>query len=390
MSPPFLILRTLPIAIALAAAPAASQAALLGFDVKAGLDKGTIEFLKAYPANVRTEFVAAVDQSLDRFDQSAADFFASTNELLNKTQETTRCMTQQLGQVPADWLRNAAELDRNVSEELNEDLEDLRSDAGWRTTPSKFRRLYADFDAKASKADCLTAAGDLLKPEILRYRKQARESYILWARLEGQCSDSQSCYDLVHTGLQENLEAALGQDKAKIDADARFALVAEPPRKTGWFMSYPWRPYQVALVDMLRINDELALVAHARQEQGQAALAIFKQDLRIAQQDIATAQALSKGNWDQKAAACNAGYKISKRMDGISSKLGAVEPFEVLTDLQLSEYRKAVVSATAQAHALRDVKNSGLVNSKGACSVKAYRQPSPDQERPPGSGSGAF
>ncbi len=97
MSPPFPILRTLPIAIALTAAPAASQAALLGFDVKAGLDKGTIEFLKAYPTNVRTEFVAAVDQSLDRFDQSAADFFASTNELLNKTQETTRCMTQQLG-----------------------------------------------------------------------------------------------------------------------------------------------------------------------------------------------------------------------------------------------------------------------------------------------------
>lgn len=43
-----------------------------------------------------------MDLSLDRFDQSAADFFAYTNVLLNKAQEKTRCMTQQQGQVPAD------------------------------------------------------------------------------------------------------------------------------------------------------------------------------------------------------------------------------------------------------------------------------------------------
>ncbi len=370
---PFPILRSIPIAftIALAAVPATSQAGLLGFDVTAGLDKGTIEFLKAYPANVRKEFVSAVDLSLDRFDQSAADFFANTNELLNKTQETTRCMTQQLGEVPADWLRNAADMDKDVAEELNDDLEDLRDDASWKTTPDQFRRRYADFDAKASKADCLTAAGDLLKPEILRYRKQARESYILWARLQDQCSDSQACFELVYNGLQANLDAALAQDKAKINADGRFDRIVAPPRKTGWFSSYPWESYQTALIEMLRINDELALVAHAREEQGNAALAIYAQAMSNVQKDIADAQALAeKKDLGKKALACNIGYTVSGKLNGVSSKLATVVPYAVLSEAQLSEQKQAITTASAQAKKLRDMTGGDLKNDGKICYVK--------------------
>ena len=373
---PSLILTT---AFALAATPANSQAGLLGFDVSAGLDKGTMEFLKAYPPSVRKEFVAAVDLSLDRVDQSVDVFFAKTNELLTKAQDTTRCMTQQVGQVPADWLRNAADIDKNVAEELNDDLEDLRDEVDWKTTPDQFRRLYADFDAKASKADCLTASGDLLKPEILRFRKQARESYILWARLEGQCSASQDCFGLVYSNLQANIVAALPQDKAMINADVRFARIVPPPRKAiwfSWFTPYTWESYQTVLVDMLRINDELALVAHAREEQGRVALAAYTQAIGKVQKDIADAQALTQqSSSDKKAAACNIGYSVSASLNGVSSKLAAVEPYAALSESQLAEQRQVISTVASQAKTLREMKNSEVANTGTFCGPRFINPP---------------
>ncbi|WLG83705.1 hypothetical protein PSH97_21780 [Pseudomonas cucumis] len=362
------LLSALTCALAIGVLPDTSHAGLLGFDVTAGIDKGTLEFLRQFPTDVRANFVLAVRQSLDRTDLSVNNFFDHTDKLLINAQDALNCASIDLSSIPKDALDRLIGKDGNPAETLNDELESTREGAKWDTTPSHFRIRYADLDFKASVARCKSSSGDLVRSEIVKVRGQATAAYILWARLDGQCTSSGNCYELVSNSLKETLASSLKQDKDKIAADQRFARVTSPPKPGGWFNKYKWEPYQTTLVDLLRINDELALVTNDRVTKGKAAFDTFTASMNDINAKLADAGRKVRSNRPiDKVRGCNIGYNLVTQINGVESQLAKVKGYEVLTTEQMVQQKKGLADAKTTAQGYAKTKGGFIRNNNSTC-----------------------
>lgn len=372
------LLSALTCALAISVLPGTSHAGLLGFDVTAGIDKGTLEFLRQFPADVRANFVLAVRQSLDRTDLSVNNFFDHTDKLLINAQDALNCASIDLSSIPKDALDRLIGKDANPAETLNDELESTREGAKWDTTPGHFRIRYADLDFKASVARCKSSSGDLVRSEIVKIRDQAKSAYILWARLDGQCISSGKCYELVSNSLKDTLDASLEQDKDKIAADQRFARVTSPPKPGGWFNKYKWEPYQATLVDLLRINDELALVTNDRVTKGKAAFDAFTASLNDINANLVIAgQKVSSNNPGEKVRGCNIGYSLATRINGVESQLTKVKGYEVLTTEQMVQQEKVLADAKGRAKEYAKTRGGFIKNNGSSCEFHFTPRPFP-------------
>ncbi|WP_162957805.1 hypothetical protein, partial [Pseudomonas aeruginosa] len=299
--------------------------ASLGFDVKAGLDSATINFLNNYPATVREEAVKGANQILNRADESVSKIFDQSRDLVLLAKDVAVCAGVTLETVGVGTFRRMFGIHPNWTERLKEFVADIQDEATLTSTPAVLYKQYVDADNRGRDAYCLTHQGDLDQEGIMNLRKQIKTTALMWQRLEPYCANVRECYALVSATVDAAVQGAAKQDLKRIDAADRLAKIKRPPepQRSVFSSNFDLRTYELALLALLSIHDDLIRASELRVAAG----TVEKNKL---DNQLATNEAkLNLLEHDKnKIAACNEAYKVAGWFDAAGAQLKVVEGYE--------------------------------------------------------------
>ncbi|HCH7782784.1 TPA: hypothetical protein NNM78_002223 [Pseudomonas aeruginosa] len=348
--------------------------ASLGFDVKAGLDSATINFLNNYPATVREEAVKGANQILNRADESVSKIFDQSRDLVLLAKDVAVCAGVTLETVGVGTFRRMFGIHPNWTERLKEFVADIQDEATLTSTPADLYKQYVDADNRGRDAYCLTHQGDLDQEGIMNLRKQIKTTALMWQRLQPYCANVRECYALVSATVDTAVKGAAKQDLKRIDAEDRLAKIKRPPepQRSVFSSNFDLRTYELALLALLSIHDDLIRASELRIAAG----TVEKNKL---DNQLATNEAkLNLLEHDKnKIAACNEAYKVAGWFDAAGAQLKVVEGYEVLTADELNALAEKVKNQSQRRARVAAFSMDGVINNGKGCRLLIIRDPHP-------------
>lgn len=348
----------------------------LGFDVDVGLDSATRDFLRSYPKEVREQAVIGATQIMDRADVSIALVFKQGRDLLLLGKDVVVCAGVTAESIPGGIFRRMFGIRRNYTEVLKEEMGKVASKATLNATPAVLYKRYVDVDNIGRDAYCLTLDGDLDQHGVLMLRAEIKTTALLWKRMEGLapskenpvgCTTVRECYALVSTTVGDSLGKALKQDKNQINADERMARIVSPPEpQVSWgSSSFDLRAYELAMLAMLSVHDDLLRVSLKRISRG------AKERSRLMALVDRNESLLRSAEAERsKIAGCNQAYQMIPSFREATTQLDVASRYEVISPddlaaiisrIQWLEERRSDLAA------YKDERRGGVRNDGSSC-----------------------
>lgn len=352
----------------------------LGFDVKAGLDSATRDFLSVYPENIRKQAVIGANEVLNRADESVARVFTQGRDLMLLGKEVVVCTGVTLENIPRGWGMRLFGIRPVYTQLLKDEINDVAKATSLTSKPGDIYMRYVSVDNLGRDAYCLTLQGDLDQQGVIQLRTEIKTTALLWKRLEALapsqanpvgCTTVRECYALVSTTVDDSLKRALKQDKDYISANERMAAIERPPEpKSSWGSSnFNLRTYELAMLKMLAVHDDLLRVASQRIAKSDEEQAKLNKQISAVDSQIGAAEKLK-----EVAAACNQGYKLAPDVSALTKQFGVVNGYENLTPDEQKVIEGRITGLEKRRAALAAKSGKWVVNNGKSCSV-VFREP---------------
>ena len=312
--------------------------AQLKMELLLGLTPSTIDFLHNYPPELQKVILETLTKGLDRVDSSVIKTDEAIQRIISSLKEAVRCGADKTGEIVKTSIWEVFGLRTQKLSDLDKLLEVGKDGFNYNSRPKDIRIFYADFDLEASRVVCSATPNSSAEKEIGEMRQEAGSSYLVWSKLSRQysCDTSQGCYSLLNEIVKAKLGQAPRQDKITINADKRYAEIADPrPEKTGWFSkNYNLEKYEESIGKLMQIKDELQIAQTARISKGEIAHESFRVELEKAKSDVAIGKTLGRS-----VKACNIGYSIMSKIPSLKMQLESVAAYEVLSNYEILQER---------------------------------------------------
>jgi len=343
--------------------------ATLGFEVKAGVDKETLEVIKTFPTNTRIE----IFKILDRTDRSVYGYLDEANKLVRNTVDEFACAAEGITYGAGKGLKRILGFDPKDVAAMKEALIEVRGDIKYKTTVDSIISNYADYDSRARQVLCAEGRSSSTGLEMVRLRTMASTSYILWARLRELCTSSEECYALVYNTLTKNITLAAKQDISVTKADERLTFIPQKPAHKTSFLNltntFDVMTYEKNLGEMLRLNDQLLLVSSARIAKGKIYLDELETSLAAAEQNISTnTNGAASPDVNVRIHTCNIGYFVSSQIPVLQSRLNTVNSYELLPKPEIDKIENRITKANDRAIQLKALSYEDVRNNGNQCS----------------------
>lgn len=349
-------------------------AGYLGLDVEVGIDSATRDFLQGYPKEIREQAVIGATQIMDRADVSIALVFKQGRDFLLLGKDVVVCAGVTIENIPRGFLQRLFGIRPNFTQLLKDEIEEVGEEASLNTTPAKLYKRYVDVDNLGRDAYCLTLQGDLDQHSVLLLRAEVKTTGLLWKRMEGLaptkenpvgCTTVRECYSMVSTTVDDSLSKALKQDKDRIRADERMARIVRPPEpKSSWGSSnFDLRTYELALLGMLAIHDDLVRVGLKRTakgtEENNKLLGMMNRNDALLRE--------AEGQRD-KVAGCNQAYRMIPQFQEATAQLEVVKGYEVLAPDAVAGAANQLQGLEGRRATLAAFNRGGVINNGRSCS----------------------
>lgn len=347
--------------------------AYLGFDVEAGLDTATRDFLNAYPEKIKEQAVTGSAQIMDRADESVSRIFAQGRDLLLLGKDVINCAEVTAERLPRGVLDRLFGFRPNYTEMIQDELEQIADESRLTSKPIDLLTRYIDADNIGKDAYCLTLQGDLDHHSVLLIRAELKTKWLLWKRMEALkptpanpvgCTSVRECYALVSTTVDAEMGKSLKQDKDLIKAEHRMSMVVRPPEpNSSWFSNnFDLSTYEQAMLIMLSVHDDLIRARVTRETIGTQKLERLRQLINSNEAKIQNAE-LERN----RAAACNQAYKAAGSLREASELLLSVRSYEVLPQEELDMMANKNADLERRRIQLSSVRGNGIINDNHAC-----------------------
>lgn len=343
--------------------------ATLGFEVKAGIDKETLEVIKTFPTNTRVE----IFKVLERTDRSVYGYLDEANRLVRNTVDEFACAAEGITYGAGKGLKRVLGFNPEDVTAMKEALIEVREDFKYKTTVDNIVSNYADYDSRARQVLCAEGRSSPTGLEMVRLRTMASTSYILWARLRELCTSSEECYALAYNTLKENMTIAAKQDIQVTKADERLTLIPQKIAPKTSFLSltntFDVMTYEKHLGEILRLNDQLLLVSSARIAKGKPYLDELETSLANAENNVSTsADGAASSDVNAQIQACNIGYSISAQIPALQARLNTVNSYELLSKPEIDTITNRISKAKDRATQLKAGSYKEVRNDGNQCS----------------------
>ncbi|MBJ8476492.1 hypothetical protein [Acinetobacter bereziniae] len=234
----------------------------------AGLDAETRALIERMPANVRKEFIKALEDGLPLIDKSVHSYLEHVNKIAAERIDQTRCAVIGTTKVILPEFREVyLGIPNTPMTNITEKYNNLSKVFKVKSNPNFYRTNYIEFIARAEHSGCVFVTNGKPWMYIKELSNQASDRFNIWDRLNGKCDNAYNCYKDLYADVKIFLESSNPKDlvSANVNASERFNSLPLAdkfkPTKLESLMNskIPVLEYEQNLSELFSIYDEVSI-----------------------------------------------------------------------------------------------------------------------------------